>query len=365
MSKYSLAFLLFFCSSIQSFGWGRTGHHIVAEIAFKHLDETTQNNVLCFLNGMSIEDAATWMDDMRSNPSYNYMKPYHYINAGQGQILKRTTDDNIISIIEKSLQELKGSSLTNEEIKVRLCYLFHLVGDLHQPLHDGYEIDKGGNTIDLEFKGRKSNLHWLWDDGIIEHKKIDLAMCLGYKQSNEELNSLSKIDILKWGQQTRSFLPQVYAFNATNLDEQYLDMSATIIVSQLNIAGLRLASILKEYFSGRKCIAPIKQHINPIEKTVAINDAAKYDGQTVTICSKVFGTKYLSNSGRQPTFLNLGANYPNSPLTVVIWGDDREKFKGTPETIFADKNICVKGLIQLYRGKEEIVVSNPNQIELK
>ncbi len=364
MFKYLLATFLLLIS-ITSFGWGRKGHQIVAEIAFKNLDVATQNIVLCFLNGMSIEDAATWMDDMRSNPSYNYMKPYHYINAEQGEKLKRVSNDNIISVIEKSLQELKGSSLTNEEIKVRLCYLFHLVGDLHQPLHDGYEIDKGGNTIDLEFNGRKCNLHWLWDDGIIEYKKIDLAMSLSYKQSNEELNALTKIDALKWGQETRTFLPQVYAYNATNLDEQYLGKSTAIILNQLNIAGLRLASILKEYFSERKCIAPIKQHINSIEKTVAINDAAKYDGQTVTICSKVFGTKYLSNSGRQPTFLNLGANYPNSPLTVVIWGDDRDKFTGAPETIFADKNICVNGLVQMFKDKYEIVVSNPSQIEMK
>lgn len=38
-------------------------------------------------------------------------------------------------------------------------FLAHFVGDIHQPLHAGFEADEGGNTILVHWYRRKSNLH--------------------------------------------------------------------------------------------------------------------------------------------------------------------------------------------------------------
>jgi hypothetical protein len=38
-------------------------------------------------------------------------------------------------------------------------FLAHFVGDVHQPLHVGYEKDEGGNTIVVHWYRRKTNLH--------------------------------------------------------------------------------------------------------------------------------------------------------------------------------------------------------------
>jgi micrococcal nuclease len=86
-------------------------------------------------------------------------------------------------------------------------------------------------------------------------------------------------------------------------------------------------------------------------------------GKTVTVCSKVMSTYYSTKS--RTTYLNLGAAYPNEDLTVVIFADDLHKFSETPGTLFANKNICVTGLVKLYKEKPEIVVTDPAKIVIK
>ena len=96
---------------------------------------------------------------------------------------------------------------------------------------------------------------------------------------------------------------------------------------------------------------------------VNIEDVNKHVGDSVTICSKVFGTKFFDKSGM--TFLNLGAAYPASPLTVVIFGKDLPNFKVVPEKMYADKDICVTGVIKEFKGKVEIIVTSPTAITTK
>ena len=82
-----------------------------------------------------------------------------------------------------------------------------------------------------------------------------------------------------------------------------------------------------------------------------------------SVCDKMFDGKFLEKN--QITLLNLGGAYPNQKITVVIKGTDRNKFKTPPETLYAGKTICVKGPIQIYRGRPEIVVTDPQQIVIQ
>ena len=95
---------------------------------------------------------------------------------------------------------------------------------------------------------------------------------------------------------------------------------------------------------------------------INVEDVSKHVGDSVTVCTKVFGTKFFEKS--QMTLLNLGAAYPGSPLTVVIFGKDLPNFKVAPEKIYADKEICVTGVIKEFKGKIEIIVSVPSAIVL-
>ena len=90
-------------------------------------------------------------------------------------------------------------------------------------------------------------------------------------------------------------------------------------------------------------------------------DAASHIGENATVCGLVTSAKYAANSRAQPTFLDMGQPYPNEAFTAVIFGTDRAKF-GEPEATLSGKRICVTGQVRNYRGKPEIIVSDPSQL---
>jgi hypothetical protein len=91
-------------------------------------------------------------------------------------------------------------------------------------------------------------------------------------------------------------------------------------------------------------------------------NAHKYINQKKTVCGKVASTFFAQRSRGKPTFLNLDKPYPNHIFTAVIWINDRGKFEGPPEILFKDRAICVVGRITVFRGKPQIVVKDPSQI---
>lgn len=99
-------------------------------------------------------------------------------------------------------------------------------------------------------------------------------------------------------------------------------------------------------------------------QSIKAEDAAKHIGENVTICGKMFGGKFLDRSDKQLTLLNLGAAYPNSPITIKIEGDDRKKFDFKPEEFYLDKDICVTGMITEFKGKPELQVKEASQIKV-
>ena len=101
------------------------------------------------------------------------------------------------------------------------------------------------------------------------------------------------------------------------------------------------------------------------QEEIKIEDAAKHEGDSVTICTKIFGGRYFENSNRAPTLLNAGAKYPDAPLTIVIFGESRVNFKNKPEEFYVDKDICVTGRIIMFKGKPEIILTNETQIKVK
>jgi len=237
-----------------SFAWGKTGHGLVAEIAFSMLDEKTKSIVKEYLGKMSIEEAATWMDDERGNSYYNFMRTWHYIDIDKGEEYRPTQERNILSVLHSAITELKNyksGDISKKEIRFRLFLIFHLVGDIHQPLHTGYTIDKGGNTIIVNSPFVSGNLHSVWDTQILEYKKVNLDTCLNYyKNMNaKDIADYQNINEMKWMYQSRSYLDRVYAFQNNYLDQQYIDNNIEIIKKQLTVAGIRLASVLKSIFN--------------------------------------------------------------------------------------------------------------------
>jgi hypothetical protein len=95
--------------------------------------------------------------------------------------------------------------------------------------------------------------------------------------------------------------------------------------------------------------------------TLAPGDAAGHIGETATVCGVVASAKFAASSRSQPTFLDFDKPYPNAVFTAVIFEADRSKF-GTPEASLRGKRVCVTGQIRDYRGRTEIILTDPNQL---
>ena len=205
--------------------------------------------VMDYLGDMTIEDAANWMDKIKSDPKNKYMSPWHYVNFEKGSTVTLIPGDNILFMLDKTIQELKNrKNLSKEEVKTRLLYLFHLMGDLHQPLHVGYGGDKGGNTFQLNYKGNGTNLHSFWDSGVIKDRNITLKDCLEAKKySQPGIKNLQKIDVTAWAVDSRSFLNGIYD-TGNKVTDDYVDKNTPVIETQILKAGIRLAGTLQSIF---------------------------------------------------------------------------------------------------------------------
>lgn len=101
------------------------------------------------------------------------------------------------------------------------------------------------------------------------------------------------------------------------------------------------------------------------QTTIKLEQAKDYIGDSVHVCGLVASARYISNTDEAPTFLNLGVAYPNQLLTVVIWQIVRDKMQIKPEEFYLNKEVCIKGRLELYKGKPQIVLKSTPQIQLK
>lgn len=95
-------------------------------------------------------------------------------------------------------------------------------------------------------------------------------------------------------------------------------------------------------------------------QTTTPDSAKYYDGSLKTICGLVADV-HVSSSGT--IFINFDKSFPLTEFTAVIFAKDTAKFKEyKPATDLPEKNICVTGMIKLYKDKPEIIIKSPNQI---
>ncbi|MEM7816778.1 MAG: hypothetical protein QXZ20_02590, partial [Candidatus Aenigmatarchaeota archaeon] len=90
-------------------------------------------------------------------------------------------------------------------------------------------------------------------------------------------------------------------------------------------------------------------------------DAKNYIGKNKTIIGKIVSS---SRSKTNTIFLNFEKAYPNQCFTVVIFSSDLSKFPEMPEKYYYGKIVRVKGKITEYRGRPEIILKDPKQIEI-
>ena len=96
-------------------------------------------------------------------------------------------------------------------------------------------------------------------------------------------------------------------------------------------------------------------------KVIGACQAGNYYGKEMIVEGKV-ADGYRSKTNT--VFLNFEKAYPNQCFTGVIFSSDQYKFVANPEIYYENKIIRVRGKIQEYQGKPEIILKNPSQIEI-
>lgn len=90
--------------------------------------------------------------------------------------------------------------------------------------------------------------------------------------------------------------------------------------------------------------------------------AGQYLGRELIVEGKVAGAYHDLESNT--VFLNLEKAYPNQCFTGIIFSSDLHKFVQSPEEYYLNKTIRIMGEVKEYKGRPQIILENPNQIEI-
>ncbi len=180
-----LASALLALTGQTAWSWGDGGHEAVAILALRHCKPATLAKIHAILDAQKLayKDPvllATWPDHKRMTAEDH--PDWHYADYGFSTVTTIPAVTPKAENAEWELNRLFASipTATGDDAGRQMAWLFHLVGDVHQPLHASSESnaklkdgDHGGNLIlvradSIDKKGKKHHslqkLHHLWDD---------------------------------------------------------------------------------------------------------------------------------------------------------------------------------------------------------
>lgn len=97
-----------------------------------------------------------------------------------------------------------------------------------------------------------------------------------------------------------------------------------------------------------------------IAETISPEEASSYVGKFATVEGTV---AEVSESNKGTVFINFGGRYPNQVFYAVIFSNNADQF--TEIHGLEGRSVAISGTVELYKGKLEIVVESPSQIEVK
>jgi hypothetical protein len=283
--------------------WNRAGHMVTGAVAYQSLKQSnpeTLTKVLAILKShpdyrsrwaewtekvapgdrdlVIVMLAARWPDDIRETdldrPTHHYIsRPFKPDGVPDSIRPFPPADENITFAFRQNLEVLR-SDKPDVEKAVALCWLFHLVGDVHQPLHTCTlyserfpKSDRGGTIffIKADPNGETISLHQLWDGLVIGSERVQetknqataLRATFPKATLDEIAEEFTATDFQKWIDDEgfpiavkESYLDGkldggITKESAVALPEGYIKAGKAIAERRMALAGFRLAEVLK------------------------------------------------------------------------------------------------------------------------
>ncbi|OWY63973.1 hypothetical protein B7486_49880 [cyanobacterium TDX16] len=290
-----------------AYAWNKAGHMVTGAIAYSELQKNAPQALASVINllkqNSDLNDrwqsqvsqntdsklnpdqilfmlAARWSDDIRGNDNFDRPR-WHYINfpyRPEGQpasVSVREPDrDNIVNAFQENFALVRNSN-NDSERAVALCWLFHLVGDVHQPLHTSPlftteypQGDRGGTRFYIRARESSSpiSLHQFWDDLILGSQNIRTVrnratqLRLNPSYSRSKLSELSQKQFDEWAKPESYELAKKVVYrngtlagspqedSAPVLPSDYASSAQAVGERRAVLAGYRLADLLQQVF---------------------------------------------------------------------------------------------------------------------
>ena len=257
--KKPLLVAVFFYLPFTTMAWGVLGHRIVGQIADSYLTPKAKNAINKILGTESIAMASNYADFIKSDTSFAYISPWHYVNIKAGLTMKEVEDfldkDTAVDAYTKIIflvKELKKKNLSAANREFYLQLLIHIVGDVHQPMHVGRVDDLGGNKIKVSWFSAPSNLHRVWDEQLINFQQLsytEYATAINFTTVAQR-KAWQKQGLKAWIYESYQDVEKIYADIKPDdkLDYLYNYKYIKMVNTQLLKGGVHLAALLNEIY---------------------------------------------------------------------------------------------------------------------
>jgi hypothetical protein len=276
------------CAS-TAHAYGPEGHGLVAFMAEANLQPAAKAEVrrlLALEGAKGLDEISSWADDWRS--THRETGPFHFVDiplATAGYDEQRDChydkDDKrvpettcIVAKLAEFIRVLADRTKPDAERLVALKFIVHLVGDVHQPFHAVDNLDRGGNSVSVVYYKQQTNLHALWDGGIIEKeygwvlgpnysfdhaavgkvaKELDAQISVEQRAAWRPKSTVLEENIVDWAHESHRHAALAYmgvpTVKWTGWEDQYQAAFWPVIRTQLQKASVRLASVLNLAFN--------------------------------------------------------------------------------------------------------------------
>ena len=255
---FVLAALASICACQHAAAWGLIGHRVTGAIAEKYLSLESRAAIRDILGpSEGLAERATWPDFMRSSDDpfwKDKSPPLHYVTVPKGKKYSEVgapPEGDAVTGLQQFSEVLKNPAASIESRRTALRFVVHIIGDLHQPLHNGNGTDRGGNDVEVKFFGENTNLHSVWDEGLIGKEELsytEWAQWLSAKTSDDMALAWSNPDPLVWIAEATVIRDRIYPTGDT-LSYRYQFEHIATIREQLQKGGVRIAAYLNKIFA--------------------------------------------------------------------------------------------------------------------